>query len=104
VSRECEKVFLLTAAKSQVSLLRHVEMHDCYMRLAPCHAGLSLRQPQDEKQLRLVQLREPERIRLQELVKNEPHLYKFLLDGQLMDFCHCTKCLKFIPMRKAGSL
>jgi hypothetical protein len=42
-----------------------VEQHDCYIRLAPCHAALNLRHPSNEKELRAVLLREPERIRLQ---------------------------------------
>jgi hypothetical protein len=56
---------LLKETKNLGCQVRQVEQHDCYIRLAPCHAALNLRHPSNEKELRAVLLREPERIRLQ---------------------------------------
>ena len=102
VRRQCDKLFLLTASKCQPSLVQRVEQHACYIRQAPCHAAATTTSPQDERQLRIVLLRQPERIVIADLVRsNEPHLHRFLLDGEPMpEFCYCTKCLKFIPARQ----
>ena len=92
----CNKLYVLSANKLSVLIMKKIELHDCYLKHAPCIR--SVVEPQDERDCLVIFARQPERIRLSDKVKNEPHLHHFLLDGAEVGFTHCTKCLRFFSI------
>jgi len=93
---KCNKLYLFSQSKNNILLVKKIEQHECYIRHAP--SMHSYPQPKDEKELYIVSVREPERLSIQEKIKNEPNLHYFLLDGVRTDFAHCTKCTRFFPL------
>ena len=89
----CNKLYVLSANKLSVVILKKIELHDCYIKAAPS-VGRVL-EPHSERDCWVILVREPQRIKLKDKVKNEPHLHHFLLDGREVGFAHCTKCLRF---------
>ena len=94
--QKCNKLYLFSVTKNNVSLIKKLEMHECYIKFAPSMS--SCLDPQDEKDCFVIHIREPHRITLREKVKNEPNLHYFLLDGNKTDFAHCTKCMRFFAI------
>jgi len=93
---KCKKLYLFSVTKNNVSLIKKLELHECYIKFAPSMS--SCLDPQDEKDCFIIYIREPHRITLREKVKNEPNLHYFLLDGNKTDFAHCTKCMRFFAI------
>ena len=94
--KKCNKLYVFSVTKNSVALVKKLELHECYIKFAPCMTSYG--DPQDEKQCFVIYVREPHRIELKEKVKSEPNLHYFLLDGNKTDFAHCTKCCRFFPI------
>ena len=91
--KTCNKLYVLSANKLSLLIMKKIELHDCYIKTAPSVGGVL--EPENERDCWVIFVREPERIKLRDKVKNEPHLHHFLLDGKEVRFVHCTKCLRF---------
>ena len=97
--RHCAKLLLMPCnGRPVAAVLRKAELHDCYLKHAPSSRSIDLANPQNEMQLKAVMVRQPERIRLLEPVKEEPYLSYVQVDNRRTSHAYCSRCLKFIPL------
>ena len=74
-----------------------LENHGCYLTKATCFQELDISRvnPENPRNLKIILLHAPQRIKLRSKIENEISLYRVEVDGRLSNFSHCFKCKLF---------